>query len=277
MKRKWLLGILVLLMTALLATAAFANSIPLSVMSLDADILNVTLTKKRLFGGSQNVALNNTSNSSVAVSGSAFYSNPDYTGTESFSDSTSGTSPSLTHNGTFLKTMEGSVNGTHLRTSLEGLATYSLTNKTGYVTETVTATANYTTSGFWWLLPQGKFTIPYSYSYSLDNELIPEYYFYAVSYNVKATVYVNGLPVMTATLLDFSQSTNDPHTPLADIEGSYSGELQGTFNPWLGAQNVRVVLTETMTGYTAPVPPSALLLGSGLLGLGLLGWRRKRS
>jgi hypothetical protein len=25
-----------------------------------------------------------------------------------------------------------------------------------------------------------------------------------------------------------------------------------------------------------PLPPSALLLGSGLLGLGLLGWRRKR-
>ena len=26
-----------------------------------------------------------------------------------------------------------------------------------------------------------------------------------------------------------------------------------------------------------PLPPSVLLLGSGLLGLGLLGWRRKRS
>ncbi|MEJ2071681.1 MAG: hypothetical protein P8X58_14985, partial [Syntrophobacterales bacterium] len=26
-----------------------------------------------------------------------------------------------------------------------------------------------------------------------------------------------------------------------------------------------------------PVPPSVFLLGSGLLGLGLLGWRRKRS
>ena len=26
-----------------------------------------------------------------------------------------------------------------------------------------------------------------------------------------------------------------------------------------------------------PIPPSALLLGSGLLGMGLLGWRRKRS
>jgi hypothetical protein len=27
---------------------------------------------------------------------------------------------------------------------------------------------------------------------------------------------------------------------------------------------------------TAPLPPSVLLLGSGLLGMGLLGWRRKR-
>jgi len=28
--------------------------------------------------------------------------------------------------------------------------------------------------------------------------------------------------------------------------------------------------------YHTPLPPSVLLLGSGLLGLGLLGWRRKR-
>jgi hypothetical protein len=28
---------------------------------------------------------------------------------------------------------------------------------------------------------------------------------------------------------------------------------------------------------STPLPPSVLLLGSGLLGLGLLGWRRKRS
>jgi len=30
-----------------------------------------------------------------------------------------------------------------------------------------------------------------------------------------------------------------------------------------------------MVGYVVPVPPSALLMGSGLLGLGLVGWRRR--
>jgi hypothetical protein len=38
------------------------------------------------------------------------------------------------------------------------------------------------------------------------------------------------------------------------------------FTPWIAVPDSKV-----------PLPPSALLLGSGLLGLGALGWRRKRS
>ena len=36
-------------------------------------------------------------------------------------------------------------------------------------------------------------------------------------------------------------------------------------------------LLDNVSVNSVPIPPSAFLLGSGLLGLGLLGWRRKRS
>jgi len=36
------------------------------------------------------------------------------------------------------------------------------------------------------------------------------------------------------------------------------------------------IITPDSAGGKIPLPPSALLLGSGLLGLGLIGWRRKR-
>ena len=33
--------------------------------------------------------------------------------------------------------------------------------------------------------------------------------------------------------------------------------------------------TLTFSAHAVPLPPSVLLLGTGLLGMGLLGWRRK--
>jgi hypothetical protein len=269
MKRLWLFGILALLMIALLAQSASA-----AIISLDADISSITLTKRR-----NPVTLTNTNDSSVSVSGSAYYTKPDSTGIEDFSGGSSSSSPSVNHTGTFLQSLAGSINGTHLSASLDGVATYSdeiLEIESGRVTETVADTAYYTTSGVWWLLPRGKLTIPYSYTYSLQNNNTSAY-FYAVTFTVKAAVYVNGVSVITTTLLNFSESTLDPEVALPDIAPtSYSGILEKYFFPIAGAHDVRVVLYETMTGYTdAPVPPSALLLGSGLLGLGLLGWRRK--
>jgi hypothetical protein len=53
-----------------------------------------------------------------------------------------------------------------------------------------------------------------------------------------------------------------------------------TINPTTGALITTIPTTgfdpgDTVYGMTVPLPPSALLLGSGLLGLGLLSWRRK--
>ena len=56
----------------------------------------------------------------------------------------------------------------------------------------------------------------------------------------------------------------------ANFFGGYSGN-------WGGASTVGGDLTGNMgAGYQVPLPPSMLLLGSGLLGLVGLGWRRSR-
>jgi hypothetical protein len=62
-------------------------------------------------------------------------------------------------------------------------------------------------------------------------------------------------------------TASDPILDLNHILCYVNGQLLGDSKNWEG------------TGITienaVPIPPSALLLGSGLLGLALLGWRRK--
>jgi len=44
-----------------------------------------------------------------------------------------------------------------------------------------------------------------------------------------------------------------------------------------GSPDTAIFTGMAVNGNPVPIPPSALLLGSGLLGLGLVGWRRKKS
>jgi hypothetical protein len=66
------------------------------------------------------------------------------------------------------------------------------------------------------------------------------------------------------------QSSQSPYTGGTALEWSFVGPMGSmTADPSMWSY--------TSDAAQAPIPASALLMGSGLAGLGLLGWRRKRS
>jgi hypothetical protein len=97
--------------------------------------------------------------------------------------------------------------------------------------------------------------------------------------------YLNGLGTDTApshtiitdgpyTNVNASIAGNDPHTPFLAGDVSFTLDIPGV-NCSTGVQYVLFSYGTTPSG-VVPIPPSALLMGSGLLGLGLVGWRRKK-
>ncbi|MEJ2225781.1 MAG: hypothetical protein P8X49_11685 [Syntrophobacterales bacterium] len=266
MKRLWILGIMAVLMSALLAPQASASTI-----TLDGEITSITLTK-----GGNTIALTNDSTSTVEVSGTASYTSPALSGIESYSDSSPpGTNPSINYTaGTFLTEMSGSISGTALSTSLQGVGPYGVPTDPGNISETVIDTADYT-GNVTGTPSNTSVTIPYTYTYSLTNDSGNP--FYSVTYTVTLALYYDDSTLIdTYTILNYSQENVD-QTPLANIGPlTVSGTLIDNFILPQGILNFRAILTATETGSTVPIPASGLLLGSGLLGLGLLGWRRKK-
>jgi hypothetical protein len=93
-------------------------------------------------------------------------------------------------------------------------------------------------------------------------------------YSVSDLSVVGG--TITGTLVSdgiFHWYGNYPDTNMTTAEG-YNPNFNFIFT---GTDNGNGTYTGTMTLYATPIPASALLLGSGLMGMGLLGWRRQRS
>jgi hypothetical protein len=81
----------------------------------------------------------------------------------------------------------------------------------------------------------------------------------------------NPAPSLTFTANDTFANVADVLTPNADGYAlSAHVFVYNSANPGVGD-----ALTTGFAG--VPIPPTVFLMGSGLLGLGLLGWRRKRS
>jgi hypothetical protein len=287
MKRKWLLGIMALLTMALLAPPTSAATI-----SLDSNVNYFTMSKGQP-GGAVNLAPTNAdTTSTVAASGTAYYTNPNLTGTDSLTITTStGSTAQINYSDAWLTAIQGQIysntntTGHHtLSANLSGVGPHGSISTPGYITETVTDTFNYTVT-----VPSGNaavvFSIPYTWSYSLNNSVAD--YIYRATYNVTVSFYIDGgtTPIATFSPVNITYGSDaSKNVPLSDISQIGSGALSSPsgFKPSAGSHTFSVVLTETVTGYSepgysAPIPPSAFLLGSGLLGLGLMGWRRKRA
>ena len=259
-----------LMMMALLAPPTSASTIGLDT--------NITISMDK------NTGFVNTNQSSVAVSGNDMYTtaNLGVSDTESFSPSaTVGTSPSVNDTyGVSLQKLSGSVSNNALSGSLVAKGPYGSPSNPGIITETVTDTAKYVVTF------DGKgavnVTIPWNFTYSLINDSLGPTYFYKATYNMTINLTIGSntynfinpqIPVTLDSGSPYVAYT--PNIPPTTLSGTWSFST-GKYHP-SGTQDVTVVLNEAVTGYSAPIPPSAFLFGSGLLGLGLLGWRKKRA
>jgi hypothetical protein len=92
------------------------------------------------------------------------------------------------------------------------------------------------------------------------------------SWNTAASTVANTAQNSDATNMWYTK--NQPAGPIAHINGDANWIWFDTFNPSSASFNGYAVYRYQVSA--VPLPPSALLLGSGLLGLGLLGWRRQR-
>ena len=151
----------------------------------------------------------------------------------------------------------------------------------GYIKEAATTSQFYT-----FTITGAKnvtFTDAYAYSYSLSNAAGRP--FVDATWYTKAELYLDSILVAWTTgtpTINVSQSAV-PGQILDDIgpvsgSGTLSYERTGSNKLPTGTHTFELRMTSYQEGHTSavPLPSSVLLLGSGLVGLGLLGCRRRQ-
>jgi hypothetical protein len=89
---------------------------------------------------------------------------------------------------------------------------------------------------------------------------------------ITITGYLGATQVGSAIVVDLTDTTT---FHLANINLNGIDKIVLTATPNAGVPGW--FMMDNFTYTPVPLPPSVMLLGSGLMGLGLLGWRRKRS
>jgi hypothetical protein len=187
---------------------------------------------------------------------------------------------------TWLTTMEASTNTAYASyLKLQGTSPDPLGGASGFISQTATTVLDYTWDH------QNKQILSFSaspiYEYFLQGDSSSNY-FYALTDTLSITLtYYRGDTGASTVLATWNVVHNAVANSVTDPISDFTTGFTSFGSPltWSGkitdnsvGDHLYVNITATQSGYSSfsvPVPASAFLMGTGLFGLGLLGFRRR--